>query len=124
LVGQVYNSCGPGGSQSLAPGDFYRAQFSDNQQLTLAAQGDEVAEIVAAVLAITGATKVTIVGHSMGGLAARAYAQYHAEPHLDRIVTVGTPHQGAWIATLCNVPGFCELAGILGDSVAVGELEP
>jgi triacylglycerol lipase len=42
---------------------------------------------------------VVLVGHSMGGLAIRAWlAQYNAHVRVARIITVGSPHQGTWLA--------------------------
>ncbi len=38
--------------------------------------------------------KIDIVGHSMGGLVARAYAQKYGVDKINKIVTAGTPHQG------------------------------
>jgi pimeloyl-ACP methyl ester carboxylesterase len=54
-----------------------------------------------AVRAIESATAhpVVLVGHSMGGLAIRAWlCEYAALSRVRRIVTIGTPHQGAWLA--------------------------
>ncbi|MFZ3069291.1 MAG: alpha/beta fold hydrolase [Microgenomates group bacterium] len=39
--------------------------------------------------------KVNLVGHSMGGLVARAYAQKHGVNRINEIVTVGSPNKGA-----------------------------
>lgn len=50
---------------------------------------------------------VSLVGHSMGGLVARKMAADHAgDLHLDKLVLLATPNNGA------NYTGFC-LAGIL-----------
>ncbi|KKR88234.1 MAG: Alpha/beta hydrolase fold protein, partial [Candidatus Wolfebacteria bacterium GW2011_GWB1_41_12] len=38
--------------------------------------------------------KVNLVGHSMGGLVARAYAQNHPD-RVNKLVTVGSPYQGS-----------------------------
>ena len=40
-------------------------------------------------------TKVNLVGHSMGGMVARTYAQNHGLNKINQIVTTGSPHQGA-----------------------------
>jgi pimeloyl-ACP methyl ester carboxylesterase len=39
-------------------------------------------------------TKVNLVGHSMGGLVARAYAQKFGTDRINKIVTVGSPNMG------------------------------
>ncbi|HSV95026.1 MAG TPA: alpha/beta fold hydrolase, partial [Spirochaetia bacterium] len=39
--------------------------------------------------------KVNLVGHSMGGLVARAYAQTYGTTKVNKIVTVGSPNMGA-----------------------------
>jgi pimeloyl-ACP methyl ester carboxylesterase len=43
---------------------------------------------------------IHIVGHSMGGLVTRAYLELEVDPRLRRVVTLGTPHQGADMADL------------------------
>lgn len=45
--------------------------------------------------------RVTIVGHSLGGLLARALVEdYHGDRLAERVITIGTPHQGAPLAYL------------------------
>lgn len=39
-------------------------------------------------------TKVSLVGHSLGGLVARIYAQKYGTEKINNIITVGSPHQG------------------------------
>ncbi|QBE67072.1 alpha/beta fold hydrolase [Pseudoduganella lutea] len=58
------------------------------------------------LLAATGAPRIVIVGHSMGGLVARAWLRRHGAARVARIVTIGTPHQGTGLASL----GFGENA--------------
>ena len=53
---------------------------------------------VAALCAATGAPRVTIVAHSMGGLAARAWMRTHGDARLARLITLGTPHYGTALA--------------------------
>jgi triacylglycerol lipase len=45
-----------------------------------------------------GAPAVHIVGHSMGGLVARAYLRRHGWDGVGGVVTLGTPHRGTWQA--------------------------
>ncbi|WP_338758769.1 alpha/beta fold hydrolase [Massilia sp. METH4] len=64
---------------------------------------DYVAQVECAVqrlLAATGAPRVVIVCHSMGGLVARAWLRRHGPMHVARIVTIGTPHHGTGLASL------------------------
>jgi len=46
-----------------------------------------------------GAQQVIVVGHSMGGLAARAWLRRHGSTHAARVITLGTPHHGTCLAT-------------------------
>jgi triacylglycerol lipase len=53
---------------------------------------------VARLEALTGAP-VVLVGHSMGGLAIRAWlARFGADARIARVITIGSPHQGTWLA--------------------------
>ena len=54
---------------------------------------------VDALLAATGAEKVVIVAHSMGGLVARAWMRGHGAQRVARVVTIGTPHHGTSLAS-------------------------
>ncbi|MHB1249580.1 MAG: esterase/lipase family protein [Polaromonas sp.] len=62
---------------------------------------DYAPQIDAAVQKVTLATGLSplLVCHSMGGLAARAWLrQMKAEARVHHVVTIGTPHRGAWLA--------------------------
>ncbi|MDQ0992576.1 triacylglycerol lipase [Streptomyces sp. V3I7] len=51
----------------------------------------------------TGSTRVDIVGHSLGGLIARYYAQrLGGDARVRTLVTLGTPHSGTRVAPLAN----------------------
>ena len=61
---------------------------------------EQVAEKIDAILAATGARRVAVVAHSMGGLVVRAYLRRYGGAHVARVVTIGTPHAGsvhAWM---------------------------
>jgi triacylglycerol esterase/lipase EstA (alpha/beta hydrolase family) len=47
----------------------------------------------------TGAKQVALVGHSMGGLAIRAWMRSHGSADAAKIITLGTPHQGTQMAS-------------------------
>jgi triacylglycerol esterase/lipase EstA (alpha/beta hydrolase family) len=53
-----------------------------------------IAEAVDALRARTGAPQVALLGHSMGGLAARAYLRAYGDEAVACVVTLGTPHRG------------------------------
>ncbi len=54
-----------------------------------------LADAVDKVLTATGADKVNLVGHSMGGLVARAYVMWAGgSTKVNKILTVGTPNRG------------------------------
>lgn len=63
---------------------------------------DSYAEIVEQAVATlcrqTGATKVALVGHSMGGLAIRAWIRASGTQRVAQVLTLGTPHAGTQIA--------------------------
>lgn len=62
------------------------------------AQG--IARRIDEVLAATGTRQVILVGHSMGGLASRAYLRRHGIGKVARLVTLGSPHCGSRLARL------------------------
>lgn len=53
-----------------------------------------VDERIAQVLALTGADRVILVCHSMGGLVARAYLRKFGGARIAKVITLGTPHHG------------------------------
>jgi triacylglycerol esterase/lipase EstA (alpha/beta hydrolase family) len=55
---------------------------------------------IESVCAATGAARVLLLCHSMGGLVARAYVRQRGPARIERIVTIGTPHHGSMFATL------------------------
>ena len=49
--------------------------------------------------AASGAPKLVIVAHSMGGLVARAWLRKHGAARVARVITLGTPHHGTCLAS-------------------------
>jgi triacylglycerol esterase/lipase EstA (alpha/beta hydrolase family) len=72
---------------------------------SIEAFAEQVAAKVDAILGVTGASRVAIVGHSMGGLVARAYLRRYGEAKIASIMTLGAPHHGSVHAWL--FPGAC-----------------
>jgi triacylglycerol lipase len=64
------------------------------------AYAEGIARRIDEVLAATGAPQLILVGHSMGGLASRAYLRRHGVAKVARLVTLGSPHQGTLLASL------------------------
>lgn len=61
---------------------------------------DPLARRVDEVLAQTAATRLILIGHSMGGLVARAYLRRYGVAKVVRLVTLATPHGGSRLARL------------------------
>lgn len=86
---------------SLAPSRCYRLHFSDNawphgDGLGLDELGAEVGRAVASIQQAMRPSALVLVGHSRGGLAARAYLQQSGPlpEHKLALLTIGTPHRG------------------------------
>jgi pimeloyl-ACP methyl ester carboxylesterase len=58
-----------------------------------------VEQAVRTLCAQTGAGKVAIVAHSMGGLVARAWMRRYGNACVARLITLGTPHHGTSLAS-------------------------
>lgn len=102
---------------NLIPGDYYyvnfdvdangNAYFGDannpiaSNQSAIYKQGWAIKDAIKHVLQKTGRDKVVLVGHSMGGLAAREYLQNSniwqpdGKHHVAKLLTIGTPHGGS-----------------------------
>jgi len=66
------------------------------------------------VLAVTGADKVDLVGHSQGGLVARYYVkELGGDQTVDSVISLGAPHKGTYVANIANVLGFGSCIGVI-----------
>lgn len=62
------------------------------------------------VLAAAGAERCMLVGHSMGGLVARAYVQdLGGEDTVDTVITLGTPHRGTYTSLVGLGPAAAQM---------------
>ena len=62
------------------------------------ASAAQIERALGRLLARTGAPRAALVGHSMGGLAARAFLRHHPDARVAALVTIGTPHRGTFHA--------------------------
>lgn len=73
---------------------------------------DGLPALEAAVARMTEATGLAplMVGHSMGGIAARAWLAHAGSPaRVHRLVTLGSPHRGTWTARFGHSPNARQL---------------
>jgi triacylglycerol lipase len=61
---------------------------------------DEIDAAVRRLQAGSGAARVFLVGHSMGGIAARAYLRRHGDAAVARVITLASPHHGTVFGVL------------------------
>ena len=72
-----------------------------------------LANTIASVRARTGAAKVDLVAHSMGGLVSRDYVKnLGGSTTVDSLITMGTPHYGTALAVLAKFLTFGSCIGI------------
>jgi pimeloyl-ACP methyl ester carboxylesterase len=76
-------------------------------------EGKVLAAVINTLRQRTGADKVTILAHSMGGLAARSYIQVQQGSDVDRLITIGTPHGGTPLADMADDPSVQVVPGAL-----------
>jgi pimeloyl-ACP methyl ester carboxylesterase len=58
----------------------------------------------------TGQDRIALVGHSMGGLAIRAWMRRYGTAHAARAITLGTPHAGTQINALVRTLNATQMA--------------
>lgn len=61
---------------------------------------DALAARIEAACTEAGAGRVTLIGHSMGGLVARAYLARDGSARVEQLITMATPHSGSVLARL------------------------
>jgi triacylglycerol esterase/lipase EstA (alpha/beta hydrolase family) len=84
-----------------------------NLEPLLASLDDYAPTVEQAVAALTRSTGLPplLVCHSMGGLAARAWLRAGANAaRVHHVVTIGSPHHGAWLARSSRLPNGRQMA--------------
>jgi len=99
VPGSVPASATLSGGLATGPGDFYTVLFSDPLANAggIERQGDEVDAFINRLWTQTGSfPKVSLLAHSMGGLASRRYLQGRPDggDKVAELITYGTPHLG------------------------------
>ena len=61
---------------------------------------DEIHRAVQRLQQASGAARVILVCHSMGGIAARAYLRQHGDAAIDKVITLASPHHGTVFGVL------------------------
>jgi pimeloyl-ACP methyl ester carboxylesterase len=111
---------------------FVRVVFQNSAGQSFELQGRQVAAAIADIRRRTGSESVILIGHSMGGLAARAYLQsVQYQNDVAAVATVATPHMGSLLPYMrynvefCGCPKLIEwLADKFLDASAVFALAP
>jgi pimeloyl-ACP methyl ester carboxylesterase len=86
--------------------------FAINLEPVFASVDDYAALVEKAVQSLrlqTGQDKVALVGHSMGGLAIRAWMRRYGTTHVARAITLGTPHMGTKINAIIRTPNATQM---------------
>ncbi|MGX4643580.1 alpha/beta fold hydrolase [Massilia sp. SYSU DXS3249] len=68
-----------------------------------------VQDAVEALCRATGAARVALVAHSMGGLVVRAWMRAHGTARVARVITLGSPHHGTGMAKFGRGPNVVQM---------------
>ena len=104
LYSDVCDNTGSLGNKDVYIVNFNSGSSMSNQSAAVK-QGYALKFAINRVLNATGAEKVTLLGHSMGGLAIREYLQNSSnwqpdgQHHVAKLATIGTPHYGSDLGT-------------------------
>jgi len=102
---------------------YYYSSYYDTGSLSKVIRKEEgiesyslrLKELIDMVLASTGAGKVIIVAHSMGGLVSRNYLLLFGDEKVDRLILIATPNQGV-------IGGTEQFCSWLGDKRACEDM--
>jgi pimeloyl-ACP methyl ester carboxylesterase len=80
----------------------------DGHDQTIEQHSAKVDRLIDEIRAETGARKVQLVGHSMGGLIATWVASYRPH-HVAKVITLGAPMEGTCVAKLLKSPSVLQM---------------
>jgi hypothetical protein len=86
----------------------FTLDFSDNQNLTFKEQGEEVALVIEQIRKDHNIGNILLIGHSMGGLAARAFINNSGYEGISGLITVTSPHLGSYLGYLRDIYNHCK----------------
>lgn len=116
-------------AEGVVPATMYTVTFSNNQ-MAIVRQGQELSEMIRKVEEITGSPKVNLIGHSMGGLAAREYLQSdYYRNDVRAYMSFATPQRGSdynpqhWYLKMLPYKLQRSLSGLDTQSDAVRDLK-
>lgn len=69
----------------------------------------QLARAIDEILQASCAGKVVLVGHSMGGLVARAYLNQFGPAKVEHVITLGSPHHGTWMTRFAAGPNLRDM---------------
>ncbi|MDI3417581.1 esterase/lipase family protein [Streptomyces luteolus] len=85
-------------------------QWTYNTSQSNVTTASQLAEEIDRVLAATGATKVDVITHSMGGLSSRYYTKnLGGDAQVDAWISLGGPNHGTDTANLCGDTSCAEM---------------
>jgi pimeloyl-ACP methyl ester carboxylesterase len=76
---------------------LFTLDFSSNQDLNFIQQAEELRKVCEVISSKFGYTSFILVGHSMGGLAARRYIMDWGSQKIKGLITIATPHLGSFL---------------------------
>ena len=76
--------------------NVFIVNLSNNIDLSFEAQGKELNDLINLISNATNDNNFILIGHSMGGLAIRAYLEYfyNGDKNINEVITIATPHKG------------------------------
>ncbi len=107
--------------QALSSGGAQVFETSASALTSTTARGEELLAQVQNILAITGASKVNLIGHSHGGVSARYVANVLPQA-IASVTTIGSPNAGTPVADVLlgvtQIPGVGNLALSISNALA------